>query len=283
MTEEPVATGKIEFTKEKETLLMTLYGRALQSQWEHPILRDPWAEEAVRRIDYDFSKLYGYAGVFGHLVSGLGCTIIATRAGTFDLETTRYLADHPEATVLHLGCGLDARVFRVDPPVSVSWFDVDYPDVIAVRRQLLPERPDYHLIGAPLEDLRWLDEVAGDRPVLVVAEGVLMYLSEANVKALLNAVTGHFASGQLVFDAVHPWIARRTGSNVGGTGASYRWGLDEPQDIKRLDPKLELVKEYTRPELVAYRRFPLAVRALFLLLDNVPALRRMERPLVYRF
>jgi O-methyltransferase involved in polyketide biosynthesis len=278
-----MATGKIQFTKEKETMLMTLYGRALQSQWEHPILRDPWAEEAVRHIDYDFRKLYGYRGVFGHLVSGLGCTIIATRASTFDRETTRYLADHPEATVLHLGCGLDSRVFRVDPPASVTWFDVDYPDVIGVRRQLFPERPNYHLVGLPLEDMRWLNEVAGGRPVLVVAEGVLMYLSEANVKALLNAVTGHFPSGQLVFDALHPWVVRRTGSNVGGTGASYRWGLDEPRDITRLDPKLELVKEYTRPELVGYPRFPLAVRAVFLLLDNVPALRRMERLLVYRF
>jgi hypothetical protein len=78
-------------------------------------------------------------------------------------------------------------------------------------------------------------------------------------------------------------VVARTGSNVAGTGASYRWGLDEPRDIKRLDPKLELVKEYTRTELVAYRRCPLAVRALFLLLDNVPAVWRMERLPVYRF
>jgi O-methyltransferase involved in polyketide biosynthesis len=278
-----MATGKVSFTKEKATMLMTLYGRALQSQWEHPILRDPWAEEAVRHIDYDFSKLYGHGSIFGRLVAGLGCTIIATRASTFDRETTRYLADHPGATVLHLGCGLDSRVFRVDPPASVSWFDVDYPDVMAVRRQLFPERPNYHLIGIPLEDLGWLDQVAGGRPALVVAEGVLMYLSEDSVKALLKGVTGHFPGGQLVFDALHPWIVKRTGSNVGGTGASHRWGLDDPRDIHRLDPKLELVKEYTRPELVAYRRFPLAVRALFLLLDQVPALRRMDRLLVYRF
>lgn len=103
------------------------------------------------------------------------------------------------------------------------------------------------------------------------------------MKALLNAVTGHFPSGQLICDALHPWVVARTGANVAGTGASYRWGIDDPRDIKRLDPKLNLVKEYTRPELVAYRRFPIVVRALFLLLDNVPAVRRMERLLVYRF
>src|SRR6266566_3181437 len=107
--------------------------------------------------------------------------IIATRAATFDLLTTRYLADHPAATVLHLGCGMDSRVFRVDPQASVCWFDVDYPDVIDLRRQLFPERDAYHLIGAPLEDLRWLDEVPRDRPALLIAEGVLHYLSEAEV------------------------------------------------------------------------------------------------------
>ncbi len=51
-----MTTDKIQFTKEKETMLMTLNGRAVQSQWKNPILRDPWAEEAMRHIDYDISK-----------------------------------------------------------------------------------------------------------------------------------------------------------------------------------------------------------------------------------
>ncbi|MBV9231921.1 MAG: class I SAM-dependent methyltransferase, partial [Chloroflexi bacterium] len=204
-----MTTEKIHFTKEKETMLMTLNGRAIQSQWKHPILRDPWAEEAMRHIDYDIRKRYG--GIGWRLVGDIGCTIIATRAATFDLLTTRYLADHPDATVLHLGCGMDSRVFRVDPPASVQWFDVDYPDVIDLRRQLFPERDAYHLIGAPLSDLRWLDEVPRDRPALLIAEGVLHYLSETEVKALLNAVVAHFPAGQMIFDICNPWIVKRAG------------------------------------------------------------------------
>src|SRR5712691_11788565 len=158
-----MTTEKIHFTKEKETMLMTLNGRALQSQWKNRILRDPWAEEAMRHIDYDISKQYRGVGSWS-LWNKIGCTIIATRAATFDLLTNRYLADHPDATVLHVGCGMDSRVFRVDPQAAVQWFDVDYPDVIDLRRQLFPERGAYHLIGAPLSDLRWLDEVPRDRP-----------------------------------------------------------------------------------------------------------------------
>jgi len=279
-----MTTEKIHFTKEKETMLMTLSGRAIQSQWEHPILRDPWAEEAMRHIDYDMSKTLKGVSSWG-MWKKIGPTIIATRAATFDLLTTCYLADHPDATVLHVGCGMDSRVFRVDPPASVQWFDVDYPDVIDLRRQLFPERDGdaYHLIGAPLEDLRWLDEVPRDRPGLLIAEGVLHYLSELEVKALLNAVVAHFPSGQLIFDICNPFIVKRAGSNVGGTGATYKWGLDDPQDIKRLEPKLELIKEFRPSELVAFSRFPLWLRALFRAMEVNPTLRRMERMVVYRY
>ncbi len=277
-----MTNDKIQFTKEKETMLMTLSGRATQSQWKNPILRDPWAEEAMQHIDYDMSKqLTGVAS--WSLWKDIGPTIIATRAATFDLLTNRFLTDHPDAVVLQVGCGMNSRVFRVDPPASVQWFDVDYPDVIDLRRQLFPERGTYHQIGAPLSDLRWLDEVPRDRPGLLIAEGVLHYLSETEVKALLNAVVAHFPGGQMIFDICNSMIVKRAGSNVGGTGATYKWGLDDPQDIQQLEPKLELVKEFRPSELVAFSRFPLWVRALFRVQELNPTLRRMERIVVYRY
>ncbi len=277
-----MTTDKIQFTKEKETMLMTLSGRAIQSQWKNPILRDPWAEEAMRHIDYDLSKqLTGVAS--WSIWKDIGPTIIATRAATFDQLTTRFLADHPDAVVLQVGCGMDSRAFRVNPPASVQWYDVDYPDVIDLRRQLFPKRNAYHLIGAPLADLRWLDDVSGARPGLLVAEGVLHYLSETEVKALLNAAVAHFPGGQMIFDICNSMIVKSAGSNVGGTGASYKWGLDDPQDIKQLEPKLELVREISMHELVGFSRFPLWVRALYRVQDLNPTLRRMERMLVYRY
>jgi methyltransferase (TIGR00027 family) len=282
-----MTTDKIQFTKEKETMFFTLNGRAVQSAWKHPILHDPWAEEAMRHIDYDMSKTLKGVSSWG-MWKDIGCTIIATRAATFDMLTNRYLADHPDATVLHVGCGMDSRVFRIDPPASVQWFDVDYPDVIDLRRQLLPERDaaatgQYHLVGAPLDDLRWLDEVPRDRPGLLIAEGVLHYLTEAEVKALLNAVVAHFPGGQMVFDICNQMIVKRAGSNVGGTGATYKWGLDDPQDIKQLEPKLELIKEFRPSEMVAFSRFPLWWRALYRAQELNSTLRRMERTVVYRY
>src|SRR5690242_14016069 len=205
-----MTTDKIQFTKEKETMLMTLSGRATQSQWQEPILRDPWAEEAMRHIDYDMSKQLKGVSAW-RIWRDIGPTIIATRAATFDRLTSRFLADHPDAVVLQVGCGMDSRVFRINPPASVDWFDVDFPDVIDLRRQLYPTRDAYHLIGAPLEDLRWLDAVPRDRPGLLIAEGVLPYLSEPEVKALLNAVVAHFPRGQMIFDVGNWFIVKRAG------------------------------------------------------------------------
>jgi O-methyltransferase involved in polyketide biosynthesis len=215
--------------------------------------------------------------------SKIGCIVIATRTATFDLLTTRYLAEHPDAVVLQVGCGMDSRAFRVNPPASVQWYDVDYPDVIDLRRQLFPERDSSHLIGASLQDLGWLDEIPRDRPGLLIAEGVLHYLSETEVKALLNAVVAHFPSGQVIFDICNPFIVKRAGSNVGGTGATYKWGLDDPQDIQQLEPKLELIKEYRPSELVAFSRYPLWWRVLYRAQEVSLTLRRMERMIVYKY
>jgi O-methyltransferase involved in polyketide biosynthesis len=156
-------------SKEKETYLATLYGKALDAAVEHPILGDRFAASAVARIDYDFKAF--------KLPKG-GEITLPMRAWHFDQWTRSFLVANPEATVLHLGCGLDTRVYRIGPGPKVRWFDVDFPDVIALREQLYPERDGYRRIGSSVTDLAWLDAIPGDTPVLVVAEGLVMYLDE---------------------------------------------------------------------------------------------------------
>ena len=81
--------------------------------------------------------------------------------------------------MVHLGCGLDSRVFRLDPGPGVEWYDVDYPAVIALREKIYPTRPRYHLVATSATDPSWLDQIPADRPVLLLAEGISMYLTEA--------------------------------------------------------------------------------------------------------
>ncbi|XXX74623.1 class I SAM-dependent methyltransferase [Sorangium sp. So ce134] len=270
-------TEKVHLTKEKETLLVTLYGKALESRSKDPILRDEAAESAVRRIDYDFGRLK---------VRRADAISLAIRARELDRWTVDFLAGHPGATVLHLGCGLDGRVFRVDPPASVRWFDVDYPEVIELRRRLYPQRDGYRMIGSSVTDPRWLDEVPADRPAMIVAEGLLPYLSEGDARQLLVRLINHLPGGQLAFDAYSRTGARllRHHPSIRVTGASLgSWGIDDPREIETWSPRLALVTELTSYDASAMAKLPWIHRALARVAERIPAVRRLARLLRYRF
>jgi O-methyltransferase involved in polyketide biosynthesis len=267
-------TEKVHLTKEKETLLATLYARALESRSPNPILHDEMAEEAVGRIDYDFDRLK------------VDTLSIAMRAKQFDLWTTDYLADHPGAIVLHLGCGLDSRVFRVNVPPRVRWLDVDFPEVIELRQRLYPERKGYEMIGSSLANLEWVDALPEDRPAWILMEGVSMYLSADIMHAILSRLTNHFPSGAIAFDAISPAATRMAGANrsIRATGATFGgFSVDDPQELKKVAPKLEFVKESRTPEMPGYAKLPLAMRALVRVFDFFPSLRKLSRLLLYRF
>jgi O-methyltransferase involved in polyketide biosynthesis len=186
------------------------------------------------------------------------------RAKHLDGWAREFLEAHREATVLHLGCGLDSRVFRIDPPSTVRWYDVDLPDVIDLRRQLYPERHDYSMIASSVTDLKWLDGIVGDRPALVVAEGLVEYLIEKEALALFNRITGQFPSGQIIFDAysrltvgvlnlVVKLTSLRSKPTAAGSSVFLPWGIDDPHELEGEVKRLKLVTAtpfLTLPELV---------------------------------
>ncbi|HEX6682711.1 MAG TPA: class I SAM-dependent methyltransferase, partial [Candidatus Limnocylindrales bacterium] len=159
-----------------------------------PILGDKYAEQAMRHLDPDYDKHR-----FGTSQLGLAAVV---RAKVYDDWTRGFLADHPDAVVLNLGCGLDARLYRIGPPAAVDWYDLDYPSVIELRQQILPPREHSTLIGSSVTELTWLESVPHDRPVLMIAEGLVPYLTEAEARRLLTGVVDSFPNGQMLFDTV---------------------------------------------------------------------------------
>lgn len=274
-----MAKKKVHLTKEKETYLATLYGKALDVAAAQPILGDHLAAEAVARIDYDFKKL--------KLPSG-GEITLPLRARHIDGWTRAFLATNPISTVLHLGCGLDSRVYRIDPGPQVRWVDVDLPDVIALRQQLYPARQGYQQIGASVTDRAWLEAIAGDTPVLVVAEGLMMYLSEPEGVALLRRITAQFPSGQIAFDGYSGVMVRLVSrlATVHGAKVELLWGIDDPYDLEQQVPGLHLVENVeflTLPDLVsrlARNPFSKAMRGI---MGRLPFYRRLVRHLRYEF
>ncbi|MDI3289865.1 class I SAM-dependent methyltransferase [Polyangium sp. 15x6] len=267
---------KVTLREEKETLLLTVYGKAEESRMPDSLLRDRFAAEAIRRVDYDFSKLK---------VRRDDMISLAIRAHILDGWTREFIARHPDATVLHLGCGLDSRVFRVDPPASVRWFDVDYPEVIALRRRLYPERPGYTLLGTSLTDPQWLDAVPSDRPAMIVAEGVLPYLREDEVPRLFDRLTSHFPAGEFGFDCYSRLGVRllRRHQSIKATGASVHWALDDPHELEARIPKLVFLAEVKSHDPAQLARMSRGMRLINRVFMAIPALRKVGRMVRYKF
>lgn len=274
-------TETVALTQEKETLLITLWAKAGESLLPDSLLKDRFAAEAAARIDYDFARLK----VDRDLMVGL-----AMRAHTLDGWTRAFLAEHGDAIVLHLGCGLDSRIFRIDPPASIDWYDVDYPEVIALRRRLYPARAGYQLIGSSVTERGWLEALPQDRPAMIVAEGLLPYLPEEEVPLLLERLVRHCRSGEIVFDAYSPLGLKLIAlqPSIKATGAVLRWSLDDSSELERQVPGLELVTELTAYDPDGYdpaqfARMSWPARFAMQFFSLIPPLARIGLLLRYRF
>jgi O-methyltransferase involved in polyketide biosynthesis len=263
-----VLSGSVEWT-----MLGLLYLRACESQLAQPILGDRFAAQDVARIDYDFGRLHR------SVRPATNQFMVALRGVQFDAWVTDYLSSHPDSVVLHLGCGLQSRAFRIAAPEGMRWFDVDLPQVIALRRQLYSESDTYRMVGSSVTDPGWLDELPAGGPLLVVAEGLLMYLSPAEVTELLHRLVGRFDTGELLADLVSLWGPRLSRLFAPGL---IKWGTRDGGEITRWDARLRLIED--SPVMAGFEKIPLTPqRSLYRAMYATPAIRNYDRLFRYAF
>jgi hypothetical protein len=181
-----------------ETTLLTLGWRAEAAKRACANFNDPRAVEAASRFGGDLAKRFGKP-TFGPVI----------RAKWSDSLIAEFLARSPRARVLALGEGLETQFWRVDNGL-VEWRSVDLPEVIAMRREILPSHERNILIESSVTDPRWLETIAADRPTLITAQGLLMYLDRADVVQLLQNLAAKFGRADILFDTVPEWMSRRT-------------------------------------------------------------------------
>lgn len=207
-------------TNESLTLFIPLYGKAVMSR--EGFLPDLAAEEIVSTVDFDFSKVDQSRKL---------AIYMAMRAALYDGYVRDFAAQHPEGLVLQLGVGLDSRVKRA--PCCNPWYDLDFPDVIDLRRTYFPEDERYHLIAAPALPADWLSGVPRAEHALVLAEGLSMYLSEADMRALMAALQAHFPQTTFIFDAYSKSAAKLSAlkNPVNAVKAKIDFAMDDPQQL----------------------------------------------------
>ncbi|MGG3772944.1 class I SAM-dependent methyltransferase [Heyndrickxia faecalis] len=264
---------KIYLSEEKETLLITLQAKALDSRSKNPILDDKKAEEILQLIDYDFEK-----------INRFGNEIMVVRAKQLDTWLQEFIKKHPIATVLNLGCGLDTRISRINPPSTVRWFDVDFPEVIELRKSFFSNQEGYEMISSSVNELGWLEKIPRNKPVMIIAEGMLEYLTEEEVKGLLNRLTSYFPNGQIAFDVMNSF-AINSGKNElkKTTGAVHKWAVDDIHDVDKLDSKLKRVANLSIFKSKYIHNLPFKTRLLYFSMCIIPGFRNMMRLILYKF
>jgi O-methyltransferase involved in polyketide biosynthesis len=206
------------------------------------MIKDEKAVALVTQNSLDFSRVKQIH--MNELLNAM--RIIFTRE--MDRYTRDFLMRHPDAVVVHIGCGLDSRFERVDNG-QVEWYDLDLPEVIELRRRFIgDEGKRYHLLACSVLEDDWLEavKVHSQRPFLFLAETVFVYFMEAQVKSLVLTLRDHFPGAELVFDGWRPfeaWLGNHYLSNSQFAGL-MRWGFWRGQEIEGWGEGIHLLDEW---------------------------------------
>ena len=190
---------RIEKVTVQETLLIPLYARRLCSVRFASLYHDPAAAEVCDRLDYDFSELdkksNSTAYEFGALEG-------AMRQLDMMWEINDYLKDHPKASIVCLGCGLDQDPRRCGGKEN-KIYNLDFPDTIEAREQLIGVDERETNIPGDINSLEWMDRIDASGGAIFYAAGVIHYFKKEDVKKLVLSMAGRFPGSRLVFDCVN--------------------------------------------------------------------------------
>ena len=232
---------KIEKNTVQETLIIPLFARKVCSELYPDLYRDETAVRLIDQIDYDFSE----AEKNSHsLMQRFGSLEVAMRQYDLAFEVRDYLKNHPNATVVNLGCGLDSTGRACDNG-SCKIYNLDFPDVITVRNELLPVGEREENIPCDLNDTAWFSQIDATDGAIFFASGVFYYFLTEQVKALVQRMADAFPGGVLVFDAANrtavkmiakTWLKSAKIQDVG----AYFAVSDAPKEIGPWDSRLQV-------------------------------------------
>ncbi len=240
----------IEKNSVQETLLIPLYGRKMCSELYPALYRDETAIRLIDQVDYDF---YALAEKVNSLMQRFGFLEVAMRQRNLAWEVRDYLSTHPNAAVVNLGCGLDAAARACDNG-TCKIYNLDFPDVIAVRDELLPAGEREQNIPCDLNDTAWFEKIDASEGAVFFAAGVFYYFLTEQVRALVGAMARAFPGGKLVFDAANQkavklmlktWIKDAEIKNVGAYFAVS-------DAVRELSPWAEGMRVSSRGYMLGY-------------------------------
>lgn len=258
-----------------DTLFIPLFMKCKESRRKDAIIQDPLACEMISKLNYDFSRYN--KGIMSY-------TGVAIRARHFDNMIREFIkrAQHP--AVVLIGCGLDTRYHRLkDVHSKAIFYELDLPEVIALREKLLPSAINDIYLPHSMFDTEWMDELKAKHPAssfAFVIEGVFMYFTEQQVKNVLTDLAQRFPESELYFDVINKWMSRHSHihDTVKYTKASFRFGCNNDREFEQWDRRLRYHSTALFTDVKEWKRAGIQG----LLLKFIPTFKYSGRMLSYR-
>lgn len=238
------------------TMLLTLYCHVQASTGPRPLLHDPQSVRIWEALKPDLARSGDprVRRLLSERIPRLAVTYVALRARRVDRYATEFLARHPRAQIVSLGCGLDPRFSRIDNG-TCRFTDVDLPSVITLKRRFVPESERYRMLAASVTDPQWVEGLPDDEgPRLFLAEGLFMYLREAEIRSLVRLLQARFPGSELVCEVLNRrwlspwlggWVRAETRRQLGmGPDATFRFGLSHPREMETWGPGIRFLDDW---------------------------------------
>lgn len=223
---------KINLGGVSETMIQTLYARAKESKRPDPVIYDETAIAISEALSYDFRE----ADADTMMSDG-----VIARTYLLDAMVNDYLALHPDAVVVNLACGLDTRFYRVDNG-RIRWYNLDLPEVIDVRKTFLKEEGRVSQIACSAMEERWGGLIEARSDTLVIVEGLTMYLSEADVRKILDIIGKSFASATVFMETMSPFSVKHIHErSIEKSEAKFSWGIRDGRALAAIAPEFRFV------------------------------------------
>ena len=226
---------KVNVTGVPETMIQTLYARAKESEKRNSKIQDTMAVEIVAKLDYDFSNAdKDKAMSYG----------VVARTIVLDELVEKYLSSHPDTVVINIASGLDTRCYRMNGKY-LRWYNIDLPETMQIREKFLTENGPVYQITKSAMDASYVDEIeyAGEN-VLVVIEGLTMYLKEADVLQIFSIIEKAFPKVTVMVETMSPFVVKHVKEkSIEGSNAKFTWGIKNGKLLQQLVPAFTYKQE----------------------------------------
>lgn len=267
---------QIQKNSVQETLIIPLCGRKLAMDMYPDLFHDQQCQRLFEHIDYHYESQ-------GHIKEKVGALMSATRQYDMVCVCREYLKSHPKACVVNLGCGLDTTFRQVDNG-QAKGYNIDFPDVIDIRNELLPACKRESNLAFDIMDFGWFKAIdyCQEDGIVFFASGVFYYFKEEDVKRLFCAMASYFSGGKLAFDATNArglknmaktWLKPSQMKNIG-----VYLSIEDEKELYRWSPQFQ--KVVRKGYMTGYRpldsRFGMIINLAFWLIDHMKLCQMIE-------